>query len=162
MPDACVLCANLALLDVTTRRPLPHCALGLADLVATISETTRASRPDGAAGSLAITDFAIVQLSSGTTGHRKAVEFTATALLLRHVTDYNAVLLENDGVAQLIDVAIGVTADGRNGRRVSPVLPVGGKCDPTAFHPQPPAELPERNVDLALTSANTVGQLDRR
>jgi acyl-CoA synthetase (AMP-forming)/AMP-acid ligase II len=36
-------------------------------------------------------DFSIVQLSSGTTGHRKAVEFSA-AQLFTHVRDYNASL----------------------------------------------------------------------
>ncbi|MDQ2859932.1 MAG: AMP-binding protein [Pseudomonadota bacterium] len=36
-------------------------------------------------------DFAIVQLSSGTTGHRKAIEFSSRQLL-RHVEDYNRTL----------------------------------------------------------------------
>jgi acyl-CoA synthetase (AMP-forming)/AMP-acid ligase II len=36
-------------------------------------------------------DFTIIQLSSGTTGYRKAMEFTRAALV-RHVADYNEVL----------------------------------------------------------------------
>jgi len=38
-----------------------------------------------------IRDFSILQLSSGTTGHRKAMEFTDAALT-RHIADYNQVL----------------------------------------------------------------------
>jgi acyl-CoA synthetase (AMP-forming)/AMP-acid ligase II len=71
-----------------------HCARLLAEgkhPVAVIAETELAALPAGDAAPFALADFAIVQLSSGTTGHRKAIEFTA-AQLFDHVRDYNATL----------------------------------------------------------------------
>jgi len=47
--------------------------------------------PAGDASAFKIADFSIIQLSSGTTGHRKAIEFSA-AQLFAHVRDYNASL----------------------------------------------------------------------
>jgi acyl-CoA synthetase (AMP-forming)/AMP-acid ligase II len=59
--------------------------------VAVIAEKELAALPPGDAAPFALADFAIVQLSSGTTGHRKAIEFKA-AQLFDHVRDYNATL----------------------------------------------------------------------
>ncbi len=47
--------------------------------------------PAGDASAFKIADFSIVQLSSGTTGHRKAIEFSA-AQLFAHVRDFNVSL----------------------------------------------------------------------
>lgn len=47
--------------------------------------------PDGDASAFSLAEFSIVQLSSGTTGHRKAIEFCA-GQLFAHVRDYNASL----------------------------------------------------------------------
>ena len=47
--------------------------------------------PAGDASAFRIADFSIIQLSSGTTGHRKAIEFSA-AQLFAHVRDYDASL----------------------------------------------------------------------
>jgi acyl-CoA synthetase (AMP-forming)/AMP-acid ligase II len=46
---------------------------------------------DGTVTNLELVDFSIIQLSSGTTGHRKAVEFTSAALA-RHAADYQQVM----------------------------------------------------------------------
>lgn len=51
---------------------------------------TKAKDKDQSAFSLS--DFSIIQLSSGTTGHRKAIEFSA-AQLFAHVRDYDASLM---------------------------------------------------------------------
>ena len=67
------------------------CGLGLANITIAIPAADLAALPDCDGAPFVIDDFAIVQLSSGTTGHRKAVEFTAAALR-RHVEDYNAVI----------------------------------------------------------------------
>jgi acyl-CoA synthetase (AMP-forming)/AMP-acid ligase II len=51
----------------------------------------KAAKSDSAASTFEVRDFSILQLSSGTTGHRKAMEFTESALT-RHVADFNEVL----------------------------------------------------------------------
>lgn len=69
-----------------------HCAsLGLRGLVSAISQAALDQQPDGSAAPLILDDFAIIQLSSGTTGYRKAVKFESAALR-RHVSDFNEVL----------------------------------------------------------------------
>jgi acyl-CoA synthetase (AMP-forming)/AMP-acid ligase II len=72
-----------------------HCAeilreSGVAVTIVSEDELTDARAEDTSAFS--ITDFAIIQLSSGTTGHRKAIEFDARQLFA-HVRDYNAALI---------------------------------------------------------------------
>lgn len=65
--------------------------LGLKSICATISQEeldTLSAHDDTPA---AIEDFTILQLSSGTTGYRKGVEFTFEALR-RHIADYNETL----------------------------------------------------------------------
>jgi acyl-CoA synthetase (AMP-forming)/AMP-acid ligase II len=69
-----------------------HCAdMGLARFVPVLDQAVLDEMPDGRAGPFVIEDFAVIQLSSGTTGHRKAVRLRGTALA-EHVNDYNAVL----------------------------------------------------------------------
>lgn len=55
------------------------------------SELKAASETGKSAPDFEVRDFSILQLSSGTTGHRKAMEFT-DANLTRHITDFNKVL----------------------------------------------------------------------
>lgn len=59
--------------------------------VTIIAQEELAAIPDGPPEPFELDDFAIVQLSSGTTGHRKAIEFSWRQLQ-RHVEDYNGVL----------------------------------------------------------------------
>jgi len=69
-----------------------HCAaLGLDKLTKTVAQAALADLPGGSNERLVLDDFSILQLSSGTTGYRKAVEFTS-ANLRRHVADYNRAL----------------------------------------------------------------------
>jgi acyl-CoA synthetase (AMP-forming)/AMP-acid ligase II len=69
-----------------------HCAaLGLSTLVPIIEQAELETLKEGAESAFAVFDFSIIQLSSGTTGHRKAVQLTGAALL-RHVMDYNRAL----------------------------------------------------------------------
>jgi acyl-CoA synthetase (AMP-forming)/AMP-acid ligase II len=82
-----------------------HCAgLGLPErvrlLVASALPRTaaEAAPPEGA---LLPEQFSILQLSSGTTGYRKAMEFTAGALR-RHAEDYNAVLGLDPAVDRIV------------------------------------------------------------
>ncbi|MYZ48939.1 AMP-binding protein [Propylenella binzhouense] len=66
-------------------------ALGLSDFVATIGQGELSALPDGSAEPYALDDFAIIQLSSGTTGYRKAIRFRSEDLR-RHAEDYNSSL----------------------------------------------------------------------
>lgn len=69
-----------------------HCAgMGLEAVVETVSQAELDQLPDGGADPYALDDFAIVQLSSGTTGHRKGVRFGSVDLF-RHAEDYNRML----------------------------------------------------------------------
>ncbi len=69
-----------------------HCAaMGLGRLVPTLEQNALDGMADADVTPFEIDDFAIIQLSSGTTGHRKAMRLTSAALL-RHVTDFNATL----------------------------------------------------------------------
>jgi len=68
-----------------------HCARLVRDMTSVIAQSELDRLKDGANESLVLPDFTIVQLSSGTTGHRKAIEFCSAALQ-RHVVDYNATL----------------------------------------------------------------------
>lgn len=61
---------------------------GLAKLCRIIPPDALAGLPPGVEGPLAVADFEILQLSSGTTGHRKGVAFRSDALR-RHIEDYN-------------------------------------------------------------------------
>jgi acyl-CoA synthetase (AMP-forming)/AMP-acid ligase II len=66
-----------------------HCAaLGLGKLAKTLAQSELQRLPDASGERLVLDSFAILQLSSGTTGYRKAIEFTS-ANLERHVTDFN-------------------------------------------------------------------------
>jgi acyl-CoA synthetase (AMP-forming)/AMP-acid ligase II/tetratricopeptide (TPR) repeat protein len=65
--------------------------LGLGLRVPVLAKPELDALPDGHAEPFAIMDFAAIQLSSGTTGHRKAVRLRGAGLL-RHVQDYNQVL----------------------------------------------------------------------
>lgn len=66
-----------------------YCAgLGLSDFSLTIAQSELENLPPGANKPLALDDFAILQLSSGTTGYRKGIRFKSDDLR-RHVTDYN-------------------------------------------------------------------------
>ena len=69
----------------------PSAARGLDRLVPVLAQDTLDALPDQPALPFAVGDFAVIQLSSGTTGHRKAMRLEA-ATLLRHVTDFNTVL----------------------------------------------------------------------
>jgi acyl-CoA synthetase (AMP-forming)/AMP-acid ligase II len=69
--------------------------LGLAKIAKVVSQEVLDQLPDGVREPIVLTDFAIMQLSSGTTGHRKAIRFTS-ADLRRHITDYNKSLLLNE------------------------------------------------------------------
>jgi acyl-CoA synthetase (AMP-forming)/AMP-acid ligase II len=80
-----------------------HCAeilreSGLAVAIVSQDELADARGKDNSA--LSLSDFSIIQLSSGTTGHRKAIEFSA-AQLFAHVRDFNASLAlgPNDRIA---------------------------------------------------------------
>jgi acyl-CoA synthetase (AMP-forming)/AMP-acid ligase II len=59
--------------------------------VTIVSEDELADAQAEDASAFSLTDFSIIQLSSGTTGHRKAIEFNARQLFA-HVRDYNATL----------------------------------------------------------------------
>jgi acyl-CoA synthetase (AMP-forming)/AMP-acid ligase II len=74
--------------------------LGLPDLVKTVSQHELESLRTKEGGPFRLEDFSIVQLSSGTTGHRKAVRFQSRQLE-RHITDYNRTLAltERDTIA---------------------------------------------------------------
>lgn len=66
-----------------------HCAgLGLSEFSPTIAQKELDALPDGAAKPISFDTFSIMQLSSGTTGYRKAIKFES-ADLERHVGDYN-------------------------------------------------------------------------
>jgi acyl-CoA synthetase (AMP-forming)/AMP-acid ligase II len=65
--------------------------LGLATLCALIGEDELASCPPGGSEPLLMVDFEILQLSSGTTGFRKAIAFSSRNLA-RHVEDFNRTL----------------------------------------------------------------------
>jgi acyl-CoA synthetase (AMP-forming)/AMP-acid ligase II len=56
-----------------------------------IAQNDLAALADGNDEPFALETFSIIQLSSGTTGYRKAIEFSAEQLFA-HVTDYNATL----------------------------------------------------------------------
>ena len=69
-----------------------YCAsLDLAEFPNPVAQAELDGLPDAAPGPVLPDDFTIIQLSSGTTGYRKAMEFTSAALA-RHVADYNQVL----------------------------------------------------------------------
>lgn len=69
-----------------------YCAnLGLGETAPTFGQATLDQLLDGSSDPLNLDDFAIIQLSSGTTGHRKAVKFES-ADLRRHVSDFNLAL----------------------------------------------------------------------
>jgi acyl-CoA synthetase (AMP-forming)/AMP-acid ligase II len=79
--------ANVALVLCDAR-----CAgMGLAKLVPILDQAELDALPPASPAPFVVNAFAIIQLSSGTTGHRKAMRMEGVALL-RHVTDYNAVL----------------------------------------------------------------------
>jgi acyl-CoA synthetase (AMP-forming)/AMP-acid ligase II len=73
---------------VTTR---DVAAMGLSGIVRVLPAEALAALPAGDDAPFVLDAFTILQLSSGTTGHRKAVRFTAAALA-RHIADYNATL----------------------------------------------------------------------
>jgi acyl-CoA synthetase (AMP-forming)/AMP-acid ligase II len=71
-----------------------HCARLIAEsqiAVAVIPAAELAAAPATDGAPFALDSFSIIQLSSGTTGHRKAIEFRADQLLV-HAQDYNKVL----------------------------------------------------------------------
>lgn len=69
-----------------------HCTgLGLSEMIPTIGQAELDGLPEGDPAPLRLRDFAIIQLSSGTTGFRKAVQFEAVDLR-RHAEDYNRTL----------------------------------------------------------------------
>jgi acyl-CoA synthetase (AMP-forming)/AMP-acid ligase II len=75
-----------------------HCARILSESkfeVATIAQGELAGLAAQDATPFVLDGFSIVQLSSGTTGYRKAIEFTA-AQLFRHVADFNSDLALNE------------------------------------------------------------------
>jgi acyl-CoA synthetase (AMP-forming)/AMP-acid ligase II len=79
---------------VVTHHPEPSWILDLAVPIITRNEASPAAqgvplRPD-------FPEFEILQLSSGTTGHRKAVSLSSSALA-RHVADFNEVLNQSGG-----------------------------------------------------------------
>jgi acyl-CoA synthetase (AMP-forming)/AMP-acid ligase II len=65
--------------------------MGLGRLVPVLEQSALDAQPDLPPTPFQIIWFDIIQLSSGTTGHRKAMRLDAAALL-RHVTDFNQVL----------------------------------------------------------------------
>ncbi|HWY15763.1 MAG TPA: AMP-binding protein [Rhizomicrobium sp.] len=66
-----------------------HCAkLGLRDIVRTITQSELDALGDAGAEPFSIDEFSIIQLSSGTTGFRKAIRFTGDQLQ-QHAVDYN-------------------------------------------------------------------------
>ncbi|BBX47784.1 hypothetical protein GCM10009641_88160 [Mycobacterium cookii] len=69
-----------------------YCAsLDLTEFPNTVAQAELDELPDAVPGPVLPDDFTIIQLSSGTTGYRKVMEFTSAALG-RHVLDYNQVL----------------------------------------------------------------------
>ncbi len=70
----------------------PSAARGLDRLVPVLTQETLDGLPDQPALTFTVAGFAVVQLSSGTTGHRKAMRLEGAALL-RHVTEFNDVLM---------------------------------------------------------------------
>ena len=66
-------------------------ALGLPRDLRIIAHEILSNIPEGDGSELVIPSFSILQLSSGTTGHRKAIRFTSKQLA-RHATDYNRAL----------------------------------------------------------------------
>ncbi len=66
-------------------------AYGIDRLAPVLSQAALDALPDAPAEPFHIADFAVIQLSSGTTGHRKAMRLEGAAIL-RHVTDFNTVL----------------------------------------------------------------------
>jgi acyl-CoA synthetase (AMP-forming)/AMP-acid ligase II len=69
----------------------PSAARDLASMAPVLDAASLAALPAMENTPFEIADFAILQLSSGTTGHRKAMRLSGAALA-RHVADYNAVL----------------------------------------------------------------------
>jgi acyl-CoA synthetase (AMP-forming)/AMP-acid ligase II len=65
--------------------------LGMRQLVTTIAQRELDVQHAGSSEPFLLEDFSIIQLSSGTTGHRKAVRFHS-AQLERHVLDFNRTL----------------------------------------------------------------------
>lgn len=76
-------------------------ALGLGAIVPTIAQSELAALPPASGEGFAIDRFAILQLSSGTTGHRKGIRFDGAALD-RHVRDYNKVLALDPAVDRIV------------------------------------------------------------
>jgi acyl-CoA synthetase (AMP-forming)/AMP-acid ligase II len=66
-------------------------SLDLAEFPNSVAQAELDGLPDAMPGPVLPDDFTIIQLSSGTTGYRKAMEFSSAALA-RHVADYNEVL----------------------------------------------------------------------